>query len=314
MTNPKYDISVIICTYNRAQMLKDTLDSWIGVDQTDIDVELIVVDNNSNDETAGVAKDFLKNQPKQNVRYIFEPNPGLSYARNRGIEESVGRIIAFLDDDVYLDKNWLLEIHRVFRCGENIHCVGGNSLPVFDGTKPDWFTDSMLNMYGSTLSGDSEKYMLYPEHPFGVNMAFLREVFDQVGLFNTRLGRIKKSLLSNEEKELFYRIDQKGLKTFYTPNAIVHHRVPEERLKPDWILKRHYAQGLSKVAFDQITDKKGRLQLLKEALVFFKRAVIGTKPFAIQKTLLFYRQQPMSVKLQNAMSLGMSKQSFLEIF
>lgn len=313
MTPPKYDISVIICTYNRAEMLKDTLDSWLGVDQTNLDVELIVVDNNSSDTTAHVVKDFQSHQPN-GVRYIFEQNPGLSYARNRGIEEAAGRIIAFLDDDVYLDKHWLQQICCVFDSAKNIHCVGGNSLPVFDVARPDWFTDSMLNMYGSTLSGAAEKYMQYPEHPFGVNMAFLRIVFEQVGLFNTRLGRIKKSLLSNEEKELFYRIDQKGLKTYYTPKAVVHHRVPEERLQPEWILKRHFAQGLSKVAFDQITNGKGRVQLLKDALVYFKRAVIGTKPFAIQKTFLFYNQQSMTTRLKNATSLGMSKQSFLEIF
>jgi glycosyltransferase involved in cell wall biosynthesis len=294
-------------------MLKDTLDSWLGVDQSHLGVELIVVDNNSSDTTAHVVKAFQSRQPA-GVRYVFERNPGLSHARNRGIEEAGGRIIAFLDDDIYLDKLWLQEIWRVFDSGKNIHCVGGNSLPVFDADRPGWFTDSMLIMYGSTLSGDTEKYMQYPEHPFGVNMAFRRTVFEQVGVFNARLGRIKKSLLSNEEKELFYRIHQRGLKTFYTPKAIVHHRVPKERLQPEWILKRHFAQGLSKVAFDQITNGKGRVQLLKDALVYFKRAVIGTKPFAIQKTFLFYRKQPMTTRLKNATSLGMSKQSFLEIF
>jgi cellulose synthase/poly-beta-1,6-N-acetylglucosamine synthase-like glycosyltransferase len=145
-------------------------------------------------------------------------------------------------------------------------------------------------------------------------MAFRREVFEQVGLFNARLGRIKKSLLSNEEKELFFRIDSFGLKTHYTPRAIIYHRVPAERLKKNWIIRRHFGQGLSKVAFDQITHKKRRIDLFRDTVVHLKRAVIGTKPLAIRKTIFLFRRQSMAERARCAMFLGMAKQSFVEIF
>jgi glycosyltransferase involved in cell wall biosynthesis len=310
---PDYDISVIVCTYNRARMLNDTLASWADVDQTAISAELIVVDNNSSDGTSNVCAEFGDSH-KLDVKYVYESTPGLSFARNRGIQESAGRIIAFIDDDVYLDRYWLKEIMSVFSNQSHIHCAGGNSIPVFDGSRPDWLDDKLLRIYGSTLSGDVEKEMRYPEHPFGVNMAFRREVFEQVGLFNTRLGRIKKSLLSNEEKELFFRIDEFGLKTHYTPKAIIYHRVPAERLKKDWIIRRHFGQGLSKVAFDQISHKSRRIDLFRDAVVHLKRAVIGTKPFAIRRTIFFFNRQTVAERAKCAMFLGMAKQSFAEIF
>jgi glucosyl-dolichyl phosphate glucuronosyltransferase len=310
---PDYDISVIVCTYNRARMLRDTLASWADVDKAGLCTELIVVDNNSSDATAAVVAEF-QGSHALDVKYVHESNPGLSFARNRGIQASAGGIMAFIDDDVYLDRFWLREIRRVFSTQPHIHCVGGNSIPVFDGSRPDWLDDKLLRIYGSTLSGDAEREMRYPEHPFGVNMAFRREVFEQVGGFNDRLGRIKKSLLSNEEKELFFRIDKIGLKTHYTPRAIIHHRVPAERLQADWVIRRFFGQGLSKVAFDQIINKKRRIDLLKDAVVHLKRAVIGTKPLAIRKTIFFFRNQPMTERVMRAMFLGMAKQSFIEIF
>ena len=308
-----FDISIIICTYNRAQMLNDTLASWHKVDKSNINVELIVIDNNSSDATADVVKAY-QNSNNLAVAYFYESNIGLSFARNRGIKESRGHIIAFIDDDVYIDRHWLQEIRRIFNDNPDIHCIGGNSVPVFETVKPDWINDRLLKMYGATLSGNREKPMHYPNHPFGVNMAFRRIVFERAGMFNPRLGRIKKSLLSNEEKELFYRIDQMGLKTRYTPKAIIYHRVPEDRLQPDWIVKRYFGQGLSKVAFNQITIKKGRLALFKDAIVYFKRAILGTQPFSLQKTFLHYRHHSMTTRMQSAMFLGMAKQSFMELF
>jgi glycosyltransferase involved in cell wall biosynthesis len=294
-------------------MLKDTLVSLIDIDKSGICFETVVVDNNSTDSTHAIVEEFRSNSTL-NIKHLFEPSPGLSFARNRGIRKSSGRIIAFIDDDVYLDRNWLKEIWRVFTDHPDIHCAGGNSIPIFDTAKPDWLDDSLLNIYGSTRSGDFGKYMQYPEHPFGLNMAFRRQAFDRAGLFNVRLGRIKKSLLSNEEKELFFRISQIGLKTFYTPKAILYHRVPKERLEMQWILRRYFGQGLSKVAFEQLVNKKSRLELLSDAIAHLLLVLFGTKPYKLQKTFFYFKRHPIDMKLKKVMSLGIAKQSIAEIF
>jgi GT2 family glycosyltransferase len=225
---------------------------------------LLIVDNNSNDNTWPVVEQFMAQHPE--TRYVFEPQLGLSHARNTGIRESHGDIIAFVDDDVFFDPRWLMEVIKIFRDYPEASCMGGKSIPQFEGGRPDWITDNFLHMFGSTNSGDLAKWMIYPEFPYGLNMAFKRVVFQQIGLFNVNLGRKKKNLLSDEEKDIFWRINQTGLKVIYAPNALLYHRIPAERTNQEWVLGRYYWQGISDVAFKQTTAPLSRFTLLREAL------------------------------------------------
>jgi glycosyltransferase involved in cell wall biosynthesis len=308
----RVDISVVVCTYNRAAMLRDTLRSWAGVDQGGWRVELVVVDNNSTDSTRGVVQESQKHLEKP-LRYVFEARPGLSFARNKGIEAACGKIIAFVDDDIYFREDWLKEMVSTFERHPEVDCVGGNSIPVFEAPRPDWLTDDYTMLYGSTMSGNSEKRMVFPEHPFGVNMAFRRKVFERVGCFNTRLGRIKKSLLSNEEKELFYRIDRAGMHTHYSPSSVVYHRVPEDRMNQQWILRRVFWQGISKIAFNQLVSKRSKRDLFEDAMRNGIRAIFGPRPYSASKSILFYQGFDLREKMKIALSLGIAKQSCVEL-
>lgn len=258
-------ISVIICTHNRASLLSDSIQSFFAMDLEGIDYELLIIDNASTDQTRRINQEWVL--PQNTMRYIYEPQPGLSHARNTGIKQAKGEIIAFVDDDIYFDTQWLKGIVKVFESHPEIACVGGKSIPKFEGKKPEWITDQLLTIYGSTNSGDKEKLMNFPEHPFGLNMAFRNDVFGLVGFFNPKLGRKKTSLLSCEEVDLFYRINQAGLKTWYTPHAIIWHRIPSERTEKNWILQRYFWQGRSEAAFQQIVNRKSRLTLLKELYI-----------------------------------------------
>ena len=194
-------ISIIICTYNRADILKYTLDSFLNCTKTNISYELYVIDNNSSDNTKDVVMSF--SEKDLTIKYYFESKQGLSEARNSGISISLGDIIAFVDDDVYFDPSWLIEVVRIFKDYPEASCMGGKSRPQFESGKPEWIVDEFFEYYGSTNSGDVIKWMLYPEHPFGLNMAFKCNVFHNLGLFNQNLGRKKKNLLSGEESEFF---------------------------------------------------------------------------------------------------------------
>lgn len=305
-------ISVIICTYNRADILKATLSSFLDCVRTDIVCELLVIDNNSSDNTKEVVMSIAEKD--STIKYYFESKQGLSEARNSGIKLSKGDIIAFVDDDVYFDPFWLIEVVRIFQDYPEASCMGGKSIPQFEIGKPDWITDNLLTLYGSTNSGDTIKWMLYPEHPFGLNMAFKRAAFDQIGVFNLGLGRKKKNLLSNEESEVFWRVNQTGLRVIYTPKALLHHRIPHERTRKEWVLARYYWQGISSIVFDQLIAPQSRLALLKKSIRDgwgLLRQSTG-KHWLPRKAYWHYKAAKFPERCHQSDKLGRVKQMFVE--
>lgn len=262
---PAYDISVVICTYNRGDILGETLGSYAAMAAASpVRTELLVIDNNSSDATARIAREFVEG--RADARYVFEATPGLSHARNTGIREANGEIIAFADDDVYFEPGWLDALTRAFTARPEAGCVGGKTLPHFEAGTPPWLHETLLYMYGTTNSGEVETWMDYPKHPFGVNMAFRRDVFQRIGWFDPRLGRIGDSLLSGEESDIFRRVHEAGFRTRYVPDAVLRHRIPASRTDPDWVLQRSYWQGISDVVFRQLHEPVSRLGLLRLVL------------------------------------------------
>lgn len=306
-------ISIVICTYNRAKILKETLESYLTLCRPiEFKIELLIVDNNSNDETLQMVDQFMQYHPE--VRYVFEPEPGLSYARNTGVKESRGDIIIYVDDDVYFDSNWLVEVGRIFKEYPDASCMGGRIIPVFETGKPDWITDDLLTPYGLTNSGDIIKWMLYPEYPFGGNMAFKRTVFDKIDMFNPNLGRKKKNLLSNEENEIFWRVSQAGLRVIYNPMALLYHRIPSERTCKEWLLARYYWQGISSIVFDQLIAPQSRLVLLKRSIRdgwLLLRQSTGML-WLPRKAYWHYKATKFPEKCSQSYKLGIVKQMFIE--
>ena len=280
--------------------------------RTDIVCELLVIDNNSSDNTKEVVMSIAEKD--STIKYYFESKQGLSEARNSGIKLSKGDIIAFVDDDVYFDPFWLIEVVRIFQDYPEASCMGGKSIPQFEIGKPDWITDNLLTLYGSTNSGDTIKWMLYPEHPFGLNMAFKRAAFDQIGVFNLGLGRKKKNLLSNEESEVFWRVNQTGLRVIYTPKALLHHRIPHERTRKEWVLARYYWQGISSIVFDQLIAPQSRLALLKKSIRDgwgLLRQSTG-KHWLPRKAYWHYKAAKFPERCYQSDKLGRVKQMFVE--
>lgn len=260
------DLSIVICTYNRADVLTDTLRSFLSLHELPgARFELLVVDNRSSDATAGIVRGFMAGHPER-IRYVFEPTPGLSHARNRGIRETAAAaIVAFVDDDIYFDPQWLIAVLGAFRAHPEGMGLGGRSIPVFESGQPAWVNERISRAYGSTNSGMTARPMIFPEHPFGLNMAFRREVFEKVGLFNTKLGRQGASLLSNEETDYFSRVHDAGMVVRYAPEAIVKHRIAPVRAKRRWVLKRYYWQGVSDVVALGGREALGRRDRLRRA-------------------------------------------------
>jgi glycosyltransferase involved in cell wall biosynthesis len=239
------EITVIICTYNGAERLRAVVDSVKAQNYDDHKFEVLIVDNNSADKTREVCDDMIKNLSCKNIRYFLEKNRGLSHARNRGIREARGTIVAFIDDDASADANWLLNIERIFS-DASCSAIGGKVIPVFEKPRPPWLYPGIDTALTILDLGDQITRFQYPFNgPCGTNMAFRKSVFDKVGYFDPELGRIGKKLLSAEESDFFQRLELQGFDAVYAPDCIVYHLVPNERMTKSWIRRRFYYQGYS---------------------------------------------------------------------
>ncbi len=243
-------ISVIICTYNRANFLSKCLQSL--ADQTiDRDLfEILVINNNSTDNTPDIAASF--SEKIQNFRIIIETKQGLSYARNRGWIESQGKYIAFIDDDAVADVDWLSKIVVTFSSIKpKPDACGGRVELLWESPRPVWMHDSLLAPLGKFDYGTTG-FFIKDSHVnlSGSNMAFKKEVSGKVGFFDYTLGRQGNILLSNDETEFFQRMHNNNLTMYYTPEISVKHHVTNERLSKQWHYDRSYWQGRSSAVMD----------------------------------------------------------------
>jgi glycosyltransferase involved in cell wall biosynthesis len=238
------DISIIICTFSRADLLRRTLmslEKLLDIGQA----EVVIIDNNSLDDTAEIVLECIdKLKEHVNLRYVYEPRQGLSVARNTGINEAIAPIIAFLDDDALPFISWLPSIRNAFLGNPDAAAIGGAIMPDFATVRPDWLVQSLELPYTIVNLGTQER--VYPRklYPFGANMAFRREVLQDVR-FPENLGRKGASLLSGEEEWIFKQLRKKGLNIYYIPGMTVRHHISEERLTKEWIKRRYYYQGVS---------------------------------------------------------------------
>lgn len=239
-------ISVVVCTYNRSQSLGATVASLRRMRvPPDLAWELIVVDNNSTDDTRTVIQEFARTSGLQ-VRYIFEGRQGKSHALNAGLREARGEVIAFTDDDVLVDADWLTGLLAVFKCTGAMG-VGGKSLPDWTGvTKPSWVVTEgpYSTSWGLLIGLDlGDEPVQLRAAPWGLNMAFRRSAFDKYGTFRTDLGAAGSKLMLGEDTEFGNRLIKAGEKVMYAPKAIVRHPMDPRRLTKPYMLSYFFAGG-----------------------------------------------------------------------
>jgi glucosyl-dolichyl phosphate glucuronosyltransferase len=237
------DISVVLGTYNRADSLRLTLETFSSlVFPSDLAWELLVVDNNSTDSTREVIRKFAKNVQFP-IRYIFEQQQGRSAALNTGIGESKGEIVAFTDDDVLLHRDWLLHLKRTF---DEYNCAAfaGKVVPQWNHDKPEWLEmEGQFAVVNFDL-GDELTEVKIP--PLGANSAFRREVFTKYGLFRLDLGvNGSRHTVTCDDTEFGERLIRGGEKIVYCPMAIVYHPVDPARTTKKYLLSWYYYNGVS---------------------------------------------------------------------
>jgi len=236
-------ISVILCTYNRCSTLASALNSVAAsVLPASINWEVLVVDNNSTDQTLDVVEEFCRKYPGR-FRYLLESEQGVSHARNAGIRESRGDVLAFMDDDVTVDQEWLWNLTASLFSDEWAG-VGGRIIPIWASSPPTWLPVDGPYSLGPFVAFDrGAQASQLNEPPFGANMAFRREVFEKYGGFRTDLGRSADNLLSNEDTEFGHRLLAGGERLRYEPSAVMRHPVTQNRIQKSYLLAWWFGKG-----------------------------------------------------------------------
>jgi glycosyltransferase involved in cell wall biosynthesis len=246
-------ISVIIATYNRAALLDDCL-AHLRAQRFEPGDEVIIVDNGSTDDTAAVVTRHQMRFPAL-VRCLDEPRPGKSRALTTALAVASGDVLAFTDDDVNADSDWLAAI-RAAMADPALALAGGPVEPRWEQPAPQWLqlgadgygplaAPLALLDYGRTPSALGARTVL------GANLAVRRDVIARVGGFAAHLGKLRGTLLSGEDHDLCRRVVAAGFRAQYIPTARVRHWVPARRATIRYFLEWFYWSGITNAALDE---------------------------------------------------------------
>jgi glucosyl-dolichyl phosphate glucuronosyltransferase len=256
-------ISVVICTYNRVDTFVGALKTICNQTLDASFYEVIVVDNNSSDNTAHVAKDFC--EQFSTVRYCLESKQGLSHARNRGWREAKGEYVAYIDDDCKVPEHWLIvakDIIERFSPG----VFGGPAYAFYNRPKPRWFKDS----YGSHEPFKEARILKNEEciKIFGMNMCFCRALLETIGGFDIRLGMCGEKIAYCEETALILHISNTMTDEliYYDPRLYVYHLVREKKMTVRWFVRTWFARGQYSNYCSDLPQSNRRLQLVKRTV------------------------------------------------
>ncbi len=269
----QFDVSVILCTHNRSDILPNALESILVQETGDIRHEVIVVDNNSTDQTRQVIESFVE-RGQGRIRYVFEGKQGLSYARNTGVRNARAPIVAFFDDDERVTPDWVANIKQAFDEHPEVDFVGGKVVPQWPVEPPAWLTtNSLWAPLALTDYGDTPFYS-NTENPvclIGGNLGIRRSAFDLIGWFNPKLQRVEGNI-GAEDHELLLRLWHAGRQGRYVPKLLVIADVPVERMKKAYHRMWHTGHGkaFGMMRMSELIDENGKLlQTPIESTKFF---------------------------------------------
>lgn len=218
-------VTVAIPTYNRAAFLRQTLAGLVAQQFPRDHFEILVIDNNSTDDTRAIVAEFATARPAP--CYLLETQQGLDYARNRAIAEARGEIIVFGDDDILVQPDWLahMAVPLLADPAQKIGAVGGEVIPVFPDGLPPWVAE-----WHSPLAFRPDLGPLEARHsPMGANLAFPRWIFEKLGRFHTALDRAAGNYFSGGDSEMIRRVRAAGHEVWFAPAAAVQHQMPASR-------------------------------------------------------------------------------------
>jgi len=234
--------TVALCTHNHADRLERTLGDLPHIRPPEASWEFLVVDNASQDGTPELLATHAWPEG-WSVRVVREEKLGIANARNRATIEARGEYLIFMDDDETADPDWLRAFERLIR-EHTPDAFGGRIRVSFEDPRPDWLTDELLGFLGELHWGDEIKPLSDPATKvYTGNFGFRRAICDAIGYFDVTLGRRGNDNYGGEDVDFYRRILQGGFKVWWTPEAIIHHRIQMAKLNRAYFLDLHYRQG-----------------------------------------------------------------------
>jgi glycosyltransferase involved in cell wall biosynthesis len=280
-------ITIAVPTHNRAASLAATLHS-IAVQRVERDIELecLVVDNASADETASVVREFSASSPIP-CRYVREDALGSSFARNSAISESGGEFVFFIDDDAIAEPDWVAQLFDALKT-RSLDAVCGMVVAQWSAAPPPWLGPSLwvkLAVHdpvaiAAMIPADTERL----ENYFSANVGFRRSSLDRFGTFREDLGVVGGNPISGEDTELFARIIESGGKMGFAPRAIVRHVIPVERMTLAYLRRKSFAFGIGS-AYEPARSHNSIDKLVRNAVRMTAAAIRGDREGAIRHEL-----------------------------
>lgn len=284
------DISILICTHNRAEILGQTLDGLAAIQiPTGTSLEVVVIANACTDDTERVVADKSASLPMP-LRCVVEAAPGLSRARNRAMAESRGVILAFIDDDVWVETDWakgLLEAYA--RDGADM-VAGKVTLWWKAISPPTWLDDRVANLLNRRDLGAEIVELRNASDALGANFSFRRKVFESVGDFRLDLGRTGTDSNAAEETEYLERALLAGFRMFYAPRASLRHWVAPSRVSIEYFCRVSAGNARSRVMAKKKYGLPQALRTVAGHALLWGKSVLGEwRSRGNQKIWLYHR-------------------------
>ncbi len=239
-------LTVVVATYNRAESLIRCLRSFRDQSLPREEWEVVVVNNNSKDDTEERFDDFVKENPDLPVRMVREERQGLSHARNCGMEAAMSPYIAIIDDDETVNRDFVRGYVEFFDAHPKAVAAGGRIVPRYEQERPVWMSPYTERPIANPLDlGDGVQVFGRGRCPGGGNMAVRRTAIERYGAFDPSLGRTGKRLIGGEETDFFNRLARSGEPFYYVPQSIIYHHISPDKLTRDYFTRLSYAIGVS---------------------------------------------------------------------
>jgi glycosyltransferase involved in cell wall biosynthesis len=259
------DVTVVLPTFRRPLALRAALASLAVQQPPDATWEVLIVDNDDPPGVADVVAEMERELPVP-LRYVRSPVRGACHARNTGISEARGAVVAFCDDDVAPERAWLRSLLQPVLSGEYDGSAGRVELD-WDGNRPVWLAPG-LEPCLAAYSPHATKTPLGPmEYVLTANAAFRTEVLRSIGGLDPVLGPRAAQPIVNDDIDLYRRYIATGARVCYVPDAVVVHELPEHRLRKRYFLKRTHAQGRSDFRLERDYFLHSSSRGLKSALI-----------------------------------------------
>jgi glycosyltransferase involved in cell wall biosynthesis len=232
------EISVIICSYNRADYIIGAVESLYHQTLDKKRFEVFVVDNNSIDNTGELLQEYINTHDDFDLHYLTESRQGASFARNTGAAFAHAPLLCFMDDDAIAEKEYLERIVNFFPAYPDAAGLGGRIIPRYIPEEPRWMSHFVSSLVGNFDYSPTLTAFKEGKYPLESNMIVRKEDFDAIGGFNTDLPGVKGTLrIGGEGKDFFLRLQSRNKKIYYDPAVIVHHVVEVKKLTPHYMYR-----------------------------------------------------------------------------